>query len=84
MSTPGSIQINVPLWYTFYDIELGEEVDQYPNEEDAFACSSDTFGEFVLSKSSDGEIKLDYTEILGAATDPVVIVCTNWRNPIWP
>jgi hypothetical protein len=28
MSTPGSIQINVPLWYAYYDIELGEEVDQ--------------------------------------------------------
>lgn len=84
MSTPGSIQINVPLWYAYYDIELGEEVDQYPNGEDAFACSSDTFGAFVMSTSAGGVIKLDYTEILGAATDPVVIVCTNWRNPIWP
>lgn len=23
-----------------------------------------------------------YTELIGAATDPVEIICTNWRNPI--
>ena len=25
-----------------------------------------------------------YTEIIGSNLDPVVIVCTNWRNPIAP
>ena len=45
----GWINIYIPLWYTFYDITTGELIEQYSNEEEAFSCSSDNFGEFDLS-----------------------------------
>lgn len=79
----GTIEIAAPVWY--------QAQNTYPFEAPC-ECKSSRFTVVPPSEINtqySGSVttkvlKLRYTNLNGAETDPFTLICTNWRNPIIP
>lgn len=79
----GIIEIYTPVWSQKYDSATGETEIEYPIGSDSLSCESEHFSNFVLSKS-ESILTLAYYEFSGEALEPIIITCTDWRNPNAP
>jgi hypothetical protein len=87
----GYIELTAPNWYS------STKYPELPYGHKNFDCTSSRFVGDVSLKNKKKKIKLPdgtkytiywleigYDALTGAVTDPITIVCSNWRNPIIP
>jgi hypothetical protein len=84
LPSPGRIELTTPTWTYNFDIGLGEFVTEYSMGDPNFSCESPSLTGLDTSGSSEGTLSLAYESFTGSASDPVLIECNYWRNPIVP